>query len=104
MISNSSCLPKHINQCNNRKSCRIYFFNENDIIKILNILDVKEPLKFENIRISMLEIYEASVNHLLLIIALSCLEQGKLSQDFEKRKTSGLQKVTSVKEVLYKKE
>ena len=52
----------------------------------------------------MLEIYEASVNHLLLIIALGCLEQGKLSQDFEKRKMSSLQKVTSVKEVLYKKE
>ena len=86
------------------KAVEYIFFNENDIIKILNILDVKEPLRFENIRISMLEIYETSVNHLLLIIALSCLEQGKLSQDFEKRTTSGLQKVTSVKEVLYKKE
>ena len=79
IISDSS-LPKEINTVKSEYTT----FNENDIMKVLNALDVKKAHGHNYVSIQMLKICGESVCRPLAIIFQICLNQGKFPKIWKK--------------------
>ena len=80
MISDSSCLPEE----RNKVKSEYITFNENDIMKILNALDVKKAHGHNYVSIQMLKICGEFVCRPLAIIFQICLNQGKFPKIWKK--------------------
>ena len=88
MISDSSCLPEE----RNKVKSEYITFNENDIMKILNALDVKKAHGHNYVSIQMLKICGEFVCCPLAIIFQNCLNQGTFSKIWKKANLTPIHK------------